>query len=591
MSRQSDPDTDILQHLSEINAYLNSSQFIEAKEKIESILPLFPGDQSLHEQACNVFAACNEIEAALELAQGLRIQHPDFAFGYKSAAHYLRLLSRCAEAVDIIVAGLEKFPTEQALLYEGLLAFASVGNHSGACDVGASLVRLYPNFQEGYATYINSLYLSGQDKEAETVINQAYALFPDNLDFIRLRLDLLFRNREYESYRRWLYLLPSQHPSFVSEALLRLHRFEHTVAHRHSVQRNQFDCDVCCIASDEAEYIAEYVHHYLYLGFSNIFIGVNNTSDATREILSKICSVYRNVHVLDLDQTMSQFAQIGCYRELFDYGRKRSLSKYVLFVDVDEFWVADTFPRSVNSFIADNDPFDVYSFHWMCCIGEAQFSPPLTIAESYSWDNHLKSMYSYEAEVYDLRCHSPLMIPSPGISLKMGVGFNTEVSLQLNGAGCIDVHELADDYAASPMGVPGMAWIIHRIFRSELEYASRLFKPRADTYLEGTYFKSNRWGYPTPNPDEISLGYLRELLPESEVHEYHKSLQSFIIDLEIEPMIIAARARASEDAIQEMLKNVPAEVLRSDAQLMLSIFSGTRFHDWVVQATNAASNS
>jgi hypothetical protein len=183
------------------------------------------------------------------------------------------------------------------------------------------------------------------------------------------------------------------------------------------------------------------------------------------------------------------------------------------------------------------------------------------------------------------------MIPSPDISLKMGVGFNTEVSLQLNGAGCIDVHELADDYAASPMGVPGMAWIIHRIFRSELEYASRLFKPRADTYLEGTYFKSNRWGYPTPNPDEISLGYLRELLPESEVREYHKSLQSFITDLEIEPMIIAARARASEDAIQEMLNNVPAEVLRSDAQLMLSIFSGTRFHDWVVQATNAASNS
>ncbi|MFN9932204.1 MAG: hypothetical protein ACK55R_04480, partial [Cyanobacteriota bacterium] len=104
-------------------------------------------------------------------------------------------------------------------------------------------------------------------------------------------------------------------------------------------------------------------------------------------------------------------------------------------------------------------------------------------------------------------------------------------------------------------------------------------------------FKSNRWGYPTPNPDETSLGYLRELLPESEVREYHNSLQSFIIDLEIEPMIIAARARASEDVIQDMLNNVPAEVLRSDAQLMLSIFSGTRFHDWVVQATSVASNS
>ena len=37
-------------------------------------------------------------------------------------------------------------------------------------------------------------------------------------------------------------------------------------------------CDAITIASNEGPYIAEFIHHYLFQGFSNIFIGLNNDS-------------------------------------------------------------------------------------------------------------------------------------------------------------------------------------------------------------------------------------------------------------------------------------------------------------------------
>ena len=55
-------------------------------------------------------------------------------------------------------------------------------------------------------------------------------------------------------------------------------KFQHLSAHRileaRSLWRDRsipksYRCDVICIASDEAPYLHEFVHHYLFLGFSN----------------------------------------------------------------------------------------------------------------------------------------------------------------------------------------------------------------------------------------------------------------------------------------------------------------------------------
>ena len=61
-------------------------------------------------------------------------------------------------------------------------------------------------------------------------------------------------------------------------------------------------CDVISIVSDEQAYIAEFVHHYLYLGFSNIYLGINNSSDRTYAIIHKISEKYKNVIPINVDK-------------------------------------------------------------------------------------------------------------------------------------------------------------------------------------------------------------------------------------------------------------------------------------------------
>ena len=47
-------------------------------------------------------------------------------------------------------------------------------------------------------------------------------------------------------------------------------------------------CDIITITGNEECYIAQFIHHYLYLGFSNIFIGINNCLDNTPALLKKL---------------------------------------------------------------------------------------------------------------------------------------------------------------------------------------------------------------------------------------------------------------------------------------------------------------
>jgi hypothetical protein len=52
-------------------------------------------------------------------------------------------------------------------------------------------------------------------------------------------------------------------------------------------------CDIITITGNEECYIAQFIHHYLYLGFSNIFI--NNCQDNTPAILKKIAKIYPKI--------------------------------------------------------------------------------------------------------------------------------------------------------------------------------------------------------------------------------------------------------------------------------------------------------
>lgn len=370
-------------------------------------------------------------------------------------------------------------------------------------------------------------------------------------------------------------------PESFPQSLDHIHRFEILSSHRPLIQRRTDECDVCCVASDEGPYIAEFVHHYLFLGFSNIFIGINNTIDNTEEIARKIAALHPNVHILDVNSVELVFGQYGCYRVLFDYARRQSQSQYCLFVDVDEFWVADPFPKGVRDFLFDKTLFDVYSFHWILCFGEDSFVPPLTPPQEFAWNPHVKSMCSYDAELIDLRAHAPLVLFSEDLSCIRGHSPNKEMTFALAE---VDVHQIAYDYESSPIGLPGGAWILHRIHRSEIEYSHRLFK-RMIGAPGTTLFKANRDGYHVYPSTPGAQDYLNQVLPSSEVAKYHQSLDAFIAACGISADINEARSLITEEEIYKKLNSLTHEDLIRESEQIAKIFSGTRFSDW--QNTNA----
>lgn len=71
-------------------------------------------------------------------------------------------------------------------------------------------------------------------------------------------------------------------------------------------------CDVISVASNEGPYIAEFIHHYIYQGFTNLFIGLNNDhSGATGPIVEAIRAHFPQVHLINTDPEHQQDQQRG----------------------------------------------------------------------------------------------------------------------------------------------------------------------------------------------------------------------------------------------------------------------------------------
>ena len=99
-------------------------------------------------------------------------------------------------------------------------------------------------------------------------------------------------------------------------------------------------CDVITVASNEGPYIAEFIHHYIYQGFSNLFICLNNdTSGHTGLIVAAIAKSYPQVHLINTDQEHQQGKQRGSYCRLYEEVSKVTKASHCMVVDVDEYWV------------------------------------------------------------------------------------------------------------------------------------------------------------------------------------------------------------------------------------------------------------
>ena len=351
---------------------------------------------------------------------------------------------------------------------------------------------------------------------------------------------------------------------------------------------NTCHCDVICIASDEAPYLHEFIHHYLYLGFSNIFIGINNSSDHTEDFALKLAATDPRVHVMSTDDVHVELTQRSSYSKLYRYAASVTSSSYCLFVDVDEFWVAQPFPMNVDKYLEHFTDFDCLSSNWVNCFYEHKFSPPLTRGLDFRLKRNVKSFVAYKSDLVELRCHSPVFRKSSARVLDAFGNPQSLIATEIGFEAPGKITSLGNQFKPESHA----SIILHRHNRSVLEYSYRMFKPHANQVKftgvtsEPIPFKDNRPGCNKITGKRIPSPFVDKILPLDLESDYYQSLKSFIQSSGSESEIENARLQISDQEIKRRISEVEQSTLLRSRPIWERGFWGTPYLELLQERCN-----
>lgn len=250
--------------------------------------------------------------------------------------------------------------------------------------------------------------------------------------------------------------------------------------------RKEIKIKLVAIAKDEAAYLPEWIFHHLHIGFDAIDIYVNNTSDNTWDIANKLKSL-DNVSFIDADPIFREnlsYPQEGTYNVAYE-NNKNSEFDYLMFLDIDEFWVSRNPKIGVKDTLANLNYPDVLSLTWFLHYENEQFSSlfdkPITGVKN-RW---VKTIFSLKLNVKKIDVHN---INAPNADYRLADGTKWKLEKYDKHAG-----HLTNEYH---LNLKRDYFIVHRMFRSEMEYVSVLLRGNPGTRgKNNSQFKTNRNGF------------------------------------------------------------------------------------------------
>lgn len=281
------------------------------------------------------------------------------------------------------------------------------------------------------------------------------------------------------------------------------------------------------IAKDEAAYLHEWVFHHLYFGFDGVEVIVNRTTDNSISVLEALADhfdkfSYSSCDWLDLcSPSISIRMQEIAYAQACSKALAEGFT-HVLFIDVDEFWTPKDFKSSIHDFLCEKAIHGSVSFNWVCELGQSSPFQFVSSELKCFMSTHLKTL-SKLSDLQEMRIHTPAF--KSGSSHRMASG--EDFIPQKN----------APQFHDSAISSLLDAFIIHRLYRSEVEYLAALVRGNPDSKTRGpSDFKLNRHGYNFYQGPSICVSF-----PNEQVREYKKSLDGMFVDAEISVEIDAAR--------------------------------------------------
>lgn len=302
------------------------------------------------------------------------------------------------------------------------------------------------------------------------------------------------------------------------------------------------------IAKDEGPYLPEWIHYHLSINVDSIHVYVNNTSDNSEEILTRINKKNKNVtfenidHVKDVNYlpernfSTSDFTKRNKIQALAYSKAIEEFSghcDYLLFLDVDEFFYTQSW--DIKTCIP-NDFYSSMQIPWRYEPGQSEiFSPPF------------KEINFYQNQKNKVK------------DVKSLVSTSSQETIVVKNA-----HHIVNDKESLILDDSDGIFIFHRWLRSQDEYLATLV--RGDTFKNNSLgIKTNRSGWSKNHDSKFYIS-------NSKIKKHINSYFIFCQDSNIEHLINDAKEQKT--AYSEQLKDLIANHKKNHNSL-IKVLSGT----------------
>lgn len=304
---------------------------------------------------------------------------------------------------------------------------------------------------------------------------------------------------------------------------------------------------VVSIVKDEASYIADWVAHHVYFGFDNFHFVVNRTTDATVSIIEGLAKVYSGITYefadwIDichpkLSGSIQQISYAKAYLELD--------ADYFMFLDLDEYWTSNDFTSCIKTNIISNNFPNVIYYQWHAELGGQKAFKNFAEDNRYYLMSLGKSLIKKGSNIDMFRVHVP--VTSDGIIMSDGTPFKAKAK--------------PPQFVHPDVSAARDEFVVHRMFRSEKEYLSKLMNGSADSKKS---IKHNRKdGFVTQHAAEFNFSIDSEIF-----RKYEEFIASFTQTLKSDVAIAQERMLARNN---DLYLSIPGLYVQDKALLKSSL--------------------
>lgn len=324
-----------------------------------------------------------------------------------------------------------------------------------------------------------------------------------------------------------------------------------------------FKVAALAVVKDEAAYIVDWINHCFYMGFEEVYIAVNRSSDLTEKILFDFSALDNRVHVYNTDwldmfpnrDGINIHLQYYSFCFLLNEASKKEDITHFFPLDADEFWFSDVFGQSIGEYLSSLPSFDVVSIPWAAQSGDSmEFLMPFENS-LFTLKQNVKSVFSRDAlsNIEKYLLHIP--------------DFNcSELKhLDSNGDDAVRIDDKTQRIKINSNTMRSM--ILHRMLRSQKEYVALLMRQRPSSTLP---IKDNRSGFDFSYSEVFDLGDSK-----SQYFDFlEKGRLPFIEDIEFSKDSLVAKA--------DSIFDVDFKVIKENIDVYLRVLRGTDYFDRLV---------